>query len=217
METAYDIIPFWVIRMIMLGLYATGKVPFEKVVIHGLVRDREGQKISKSKGNVINPIEMVEKYGADSLRMGLIWGGLIENDITLDEQKINGQRKFANKIWNIARFVTSNQSVKDAAKNADDGLILSELKQTIKNVSKDLDKFRLNEAAQEVYDFVWHKFADIYIEKTKDRREEAQPTLEKVLTDSVKLLHPFMPFVTEQIWHEMGNKDLLISSSWPKV
>ena len=149
--------------------------------------------------------------------MGLIWGGLIENDITLDEQKINGQRKFANKIWNIARFVTSNQSVKDAAKNADDGLILSELKQTIKNVSKDLDKFRLNEAAQEVYDFVWHKFADIYIEKTKDRREEAQPTLEKVLTDSVKLLHPFMPFVTEHIWHEMGNKDLLISSSWPKV
>jgi valyl-tRNA synthetase len=217
METAYDIIPFWVIRMIMLGLYATGKVPFKEVVIHGLVRDREGQKISKSKGNVINPIEMAEKYGADSLRMGLIWGGLIENDITLDEQKINGQRKFANKVWNIARFVTSNQSVNKVAKNADDEIILNELKQTIKNVSKDLDKFRLNEAAEEIYDFIWHKFADVYIEKVKDRREEAQPTLEKVLADSVKLLHPFMPFVTEQIWHEMGNKDLLISSSWPKV
>ncbi len=217
METAYDILPFWVIRMIMLGLYATGKVPFEEVVIHGLVRDREGQKISKSKGNVINPIEMAEKYGADSLRMGLVWGGLIENDITLDEQKINGQRKFANKIWNIARFVTSSQFVKKTGKNADDELVLSELKQTIKNVTKDLNKYRLNEAAKEIYDFVWHKFADVYIERTKDRREEAQPTLEKVLTDSIKLLHPFMPFVTEQIWREMGNKELLISSEWPKA
>ena len=217
METAYDILPFWVIRMIMLGIYVTGDVPFKEVVIHGLVRDREGQKISKSKGNVINPIEMAEKYGADSLRMGLIWGGLIENDITLDEQKINGQRKFANKIWNIARFVTSNQPVKKAAKNADDEIILNELKQTVKNVSRDLDKFRLNEAAKEIYDFVWHKFADIYIEKTKERREEAQPTLEKVLDNSLRLLHPFMPFVTEQIWHEMGNKDLLISSGWPKA
>ncbi len=217
METAYDILPFWVIRMIMLGVYATGKVPFKEVVIHGLVRDREGQKISKSKGNVINPIEMTEKYGADSLRMGLVWGGLIENDITLDEQKINGQRKFANKIWNIARFVTSSQSVKKATKNADDELVLSELKQTIKNVSKDLNKFRLNEAAEKIYDFVWHKFADVYIEKTKDRRKEAQPTLEKVLVNSLKLLHPFMPFVTEQIWHEMGNNELLITSEWPKT
>jgi valyl-tRNA synthetase len=217
METAYDILPFWVIRMIMLGVYATSKVPFEEVVIHGLVRDREGKKISKSKGNVINPIEMAEKYGADSLRMGLIWGGLIENDITLDEQKINGQRKFANKVWNISRFVSSNQSKLKAAKNTDDELILTELKQTIKNVSKDLDKFRLNEAAEEIYDFVWHKFADVYIEKTKVRREEAQPTLEKVLNDSLKLLHPFMPFVTEKIWEQMGKKDLLISSEWPRV
>jgi valyl-tRNA synthetase len=160
---------------------------------------------------------MAEKYGADSLRMGLIWGGLIENDITLDEQKINGQRKFANKVWNISRFVSSNQSKLKAAKNTDDELILTELKQTIKNVSKDLDKFRLNEAAEEIYDFVWHKFADVYIEKTKVRREEAQPTLEKVLNDSLKLLHPFMPFVTEKIWEQMGKKDLLISSEWPRV
>jgi valyl-tRNA synthetase len=216
MNTSYDILPFWVIRMIMLGLYETGKVPFRDVVIHGLVRDREGQKISKSKGNVINPIEMSEKYGADSLRMGLIWGGLIENDITLDEQKINGQRKFANKIWNIARYVLSNRSSKKSVKNADDQWILDELNLTIKNVTKDLNKFRLNEAAEAIYDFVWHKFADIYIEKTKNRREEAQSTLEKVLTGSVKLLHPFMPFVTEQIWKEMGSRDLLISSSWPK-
>jgi len=223
METAYDILPFWVIRMIMLGLYVTGKVPFEAVVIHGLVRDREGQKISKSKGNVINPIEMAEKYGADSLRMGLIWGGLIENDITLDEQKINGQRKFANKIWNVARFVLTNKSTnKQISKstnkftNEDDKWIIEELKQTTKKVTKDLDKYRLNEAAAEIYDFIWHRFADVYIEKVKDRREDAQPTLEKVLIDSLKLLHPLMPFVTEQIWNEMGNKGLLISSSWPK-
>jgi valyl-tRNA synthetase len=225
METAYDILPFWVIRMIMLGLYSTGRVPFKEVVIHGLVRDRDGQKISKSKGNVINPVEMAEKYGADSLRMGLIWGGLIENDITLDEQKINGQRKFANKIWNIARFVLTNQSTnkqisKSANKstNEDDTWIIDELKQTTKKVTKDLDKFRLNEAAEEIYDFVWHKFADIYIEKVKERRIEAQPVLEKVLVDSIKLLHPFMPFVTEKIWSldfARDKGDLLISSSWP--
>lgn len=217
MNTGYDILPFWIIRMIMLGLYETGQVPFKEVVIHGLVRDREGQKISKSKGNVINPIEMSEKYGADSLRMGLVWGGLIENDITLDEQKINGQRKFANKIWNIARFVLSNQTSKKSVKNSDDEWILNELKLTNKTVTKDLNKYRLNEAAEEIYDFVWHKFADVYIEKTKDRREEAQPILEKVLTDSIKFLHPFMPFVTEQIWHEMGHKDLLITAKWPTV
>jgi valyl-tRNA synthetase len=219
METAYDILPFWVIRMIMLGLYATGKVPFREVVIHGLVRDREGQKISKSKGNVINPIEMAEKYGADSLRMGLIWGGLIENDITLDEEKINGQRKFANKVWNIARFVLSNetgsQKSKVKSQNIDDKWILDELKQTTQKVTKDLDKFRLNEAAEEIYDFVWHKFADIYIERVKERRIEAQPVLEKVLVDSIKLLHPFMPFVTEKIWGLTKSKELLIASAWP--
>jgi valyl-tRNA synthetase len=217
METAYDILPFWVIRMIMMGLYATGEVPFREVLIHGLVRDREGQKISKSKGNVIDPIEMADKYGADALRMGLLWGGLIENDVSLDEQKINGQRKFANKIWNIARFVLSNRSVNKSAENADDEWVLNELKLTIKKVTKDLDKYRLNEATEEIYDFVWHKFADVYLEKTKDRREEAQPVLEKVLINSLKLLHPFMPFVTEQVWHEMENKDLLISSEWPRA
>jgi valyl-tRNA synthetase len=219
MNTGYDILPFWVLRMIMLGLYVTGNVPFKEVVIHGLVRDREGHKISKSKGNVINPIEMAEKYGADSLRMGLIWGGLIENDITLDEQKINGQRKFSNKIWNIARFVLQEKASNEKAKiknlNTDDRWILEELKGTTKLVTRYLHKYRLNEAAEEIYDFIWHRFADIYIEKVKDRREEAQPILIKVLDKSLRLLHPFMPFVTEQIWSEMGKKELLISSEWP--
>jgi len=217
METAYDILPFWVIRMIMLGLYETNEVPFREILIHGLVRDREGRKISKSKGNVIDPIQMADKYGADALRMGLLWGSLIENDVSLDEQKINGQRKFANKIWNIARFILSNRSVNKSTKNADDEWILNEFKLTTKKVTKDLDKYRLNEAVEEIYDFVWHKFADIYLEKTKNRRADAQPVLEKVLINSLKLLHPFMPFVTEQIWSEMENKNLLISSEWPRA
>lgn len=223
METAYEILPFWVIRMIMLGLYATDKVPFREVLIHGLVRDREGQKISKSKGNVIDPIAMVDKYGSDALRMGLIWGALVERDITLDEQKIAGQRNFANKIWNVARFVFSNEtgakSLKLKAQSEDDKWIKAELKKTTKKVTKMLDTYKLNEAAEEIYEFVWHKFADIYLEKTKDRRADAQKTLELVLKDSLKLLHPFMPFVTETIWQQLSSsKDstLLISASWPK-
>ena len=220
METAYDILPFWVIRMIMLGLYATNEVPFKEILIHGLVRDREGQKISKSKGNVINPIEMTEKYGADALRMGILWGALIENDVALSEENINGQRKFANKIWNIARFVITNKQMNKSANesaNEDDKWIKSELKKTIKKVTKSLDKYRLNEAAEEIYDFVWHRFADIYIEKVKNRKADASPVLNFVLESSLRLLHPFMPFVTEQIWQEMGHKGLLITSTWPKA
>jgi valyl-tRNA synthetase len=162
--------------------------------------------------------------------MGLTWGGLIENDITLDEQKINGQRKFANKIWNVARFVLSNKQsekvkeCKSRSKNTDDQWILEELKKTIKSVTKDLNKYRLNEAAEEIYDFIWHKFADKYIERVKELksgrvevRERAIPVLNHVLDISLRLLHPFMPFVTEQIWKEMGNEELLISSEWPKA
>ncbi|MFH1863604.1 MAG: valine--tRNA ligase [bacterium] len=228
METAYDILPFWVIRMIMLGLYVTGEVPFREVVIHGLVRDKEGNKISKSKGNIIDPIEMTEKYGADALRMAMIWGALVENDIALSEDNVKGQGNFANKIWNIARFVLANKtddnptSLKLRGANADDRWILKELKDTTKKVTKALDKYRLNEAAEEIYDFVWHKFADVYIEKCKSRREEAQPVLTKVLDSSLRLLHPFMPFVTEAIWSELKNlrkypNQLLITSSWPKT
>ena len=219
METAYDIIPFWVIRMIMLGLYSTGDVPFKDVLIHGLVRDKEGQKISKSKGNVIDPLDMTQKYGADALRMGLIWGTLVENDISLSEDNIRGQRNFANKIWNIARFVLLEPKGKRIKRNEDDNWIVKELKITGKKVSRLLDKYRLNEAAEEIYDFVWHKFADVYLEKTKERKPEAQKTLEYVLQESLKLLHPFMPFVTEVIWQEAKERFdslTLIEASWPK-
>ena len=223
METAYDILPFWVIRMIMLGLYATDEVPFKEVAIHGLVRDREGQKISKSKGNVIDPIVMTEKYGADALRMSLVWGTLIENDISLSEDNVKGQRNFANKIWNVSRFVLTNRSnlklkIKNLKLNSDDRWILKELKETTKKVTKALDKYRLNEAAAEIYDFIWHKFADKYLESVKNRRAEAQPTLEKILDCSLRLLHPFMPFVTEAIYQQgfaKNRKDMLITAVWP--
>jgi valyl-tRNA synthetase len=220
METGYDILPFWVIRMIMMGYYQTSLPPFKEVLLHGLVRDKEGQKISKSKGNVIDPIEMAEKYGADALRMGLIWGTLIENDISLSEDNIRGQRNFANKIWNIARFVMMEPKGKRIKRNADDVEIVKALRQSIRKVTSLLDKYRINEAAEEIYDFVWHKFADLYLEKVKGRRTEAQKTLEFVLQESLKLLHPFMPFVTEEIWQEGKERfdsPILISADWPKA
>jgi len=220
METGYDIIPFWVIRMIMMGIYVTGDVPFRNVIIHGLVRDKFGQKISKSKGNVVNPLEMTEKYGSDALRMSMVWGALIENDISLSEENIKGQRNFANKVWNISRFILdNNQAAKSAKTNEDDKWIRKELIKTIGKVTTLIEKYKLSEASYEIYDFIWHKFADIYLEKVKDRKYEASKTLNYVLKSSLKLLHPFMPFVTEKIW-QIGfykeEKTLLINSSWPK-
>ena len=224
METAHDIIPFWVIRMIMLGLYETGEVPFREVLIHGLVRDKEGKKISKSKGNVIDPLVMVGRYGADALRMGIVWGALVENDISLSEDNIRGQRNFANKIWNVARFISdfttgrtyAGHRASPKVKSDEDEWIKKELRETTKRVTKALDNYHLNEAVEELYEFVWHKFADIYIEKVKHRNIEARPILEEVLKTSLKLLHPFMPFVTEAIWEELGEKEMLIISPWPK-
>lgn len=233
MNTSYDIIPFWVIRMIMLGFYQTKKPPFKVVLVHGLVRDKHGIKISKSKGNVIDPIEMVEKYGADALRMGLIWGANIDNDISLSEENIKGQRNFCNKLWNISRFVLSNklsgtnleiQKSKPKAKENSDKEILKKLAQTTNKITKLLDKYRLNEAAETLYNFIWKDFANDYLEKSKLRKEEAQPILEYVLYNSLKLAHPFMPFVTETIWtiwqeinkNNKNKQELLINSSWPK-
>jgi len=229
METAYDILPFWVLRMIMLGIYATGKVPFEEVLIHGLVRDKEGQKISKSKGNVINPLLMVEKYGADALRMGIVWGALVENDVALSEENIRGQRNFANKIWNVARFIyqfrpegkgsgLKARKRRPSTANKDDREVLDKLKKCAKEVTRDLEKYRLNEAAEKIYNFTWNDFANDYLEICKTRREEAEAVLEYVLLTALKLLHPFMPYVTEEIWqtvYEHPKEELLISSDWP--
>ncbi len=202
METGYDILPFWVLRMIMLGLYYTKQVPFRQVVLHGLVRDSSGEKISKSRGNVIDPLEMSKKYGADAVRMGLVWGALVENDIALSEDNIRGQRNFANKIWNIARYVYLEDKGKKSKRNKDDNQIIKELRWTEKKVNNLINKFRLNEAAEEIYDFIWNKFSNEYLEKVKSRRKEAQQTLEQVLKESLIMLHPFMPFVTEVVWQE---------------
>lgn len=191
MDPSYDILPFWVIRMIMLGIYSTDNVPFKEVLLHGLVRDEAGVKISKSKGNVIDPIDMVNKYGADALRIASIWGSLVENDNSLLEDNIRGQRNFSNKVWNIARFVLSHEqnrrtgeqesrkksvsrpqnqlSRRPRTENEDDRWIMNELKITTKKVTRALDKYRLNEAAEEIYDFIWHKFADVCLEKVKSR------------------------------------------------
>lgn len=236
MNTGYDILPFWVIRMLMLGIYATGATPFRDVLIHGLVRDKDGLKISKSKGNVINPLEMVQKYGADALRVGLVWGALLENDISLSEENIRGQRNFSNKIWNVSRFVFANRlnlklKINNLKLNEDDSWILKELDKTVEKVTGSIEKYRLNDAAEEIYDFVWHKFADRYIEKVKPRiansSQDAQVAiaiLYRVLNTSLRLLHPFMPFVTEAIWsfararnREVFDSPLLITAAWPKV
>lgn len=225
MDPSYDILPFWVIRMIMLGLYSTGKVPFRVVLLHGLVRDRYGIKISKSKGNVIDPIEMIDKYGADALRIALVWGSLVENDNSLSEENVRGQRNFSNKIWNVARYIYLEKSInlggyKKApnSKSDYDLKIVKQLKITVRKTTRLLERYRLNEAAEILYDFFWNKFANDYLEKTKSKRKDSQKTLEFVLQESLKLLHPFMPFVTEAIWQE--NKDgfdspTLITSLWP--
>jgi valyl-tRNA synthetase len=229
METAYDILPFWVIRMIMLGIFETGEVPFKTVVLHGMVRDKEGQKISKSIGNVINPLEMIEKYGADALRMGLIWGTLTENDISLSEDNIRGQRNFANKIWNVARFILADKENnlskatqrKIAPKSISkaDREIVSKLKVTARKATKLIEKYKFNEAAKELYDFIWNQFANSYLEENKIRKAKCQNTLEFVLQESLKMLHPFMPFVTESIWQigfAKDGRDMLIFARWPR-
>ena len=210
MNTAYDILPFWVMRMMMLGLYVTGKVPFETVLIHGLVRDKDGQKISKSKGNVIDPIMMTGKYGADALRMALVWGANVDNDISLSEDNVRGMRNFANKIWNASRFVAQSEvkSQKSKVKTK------NELNKTIRQVTEHLDKFKLNLAAEVIYDKFWHWYCDEIIEKAK-KGEVAKDELRRGLEVFLKLLHPFMPFVTEAVWQELGLPGQLILQSWP--
>jgi len=223
MNTSYDIILFWVIRMIMLGLYVTDDVPFENVVIHGLVRDKQGLKISKSKGNVIDPMEMVEKYGSDALRMGLLWGALIENDISLSEDNIRGQRNFANKLWNVARFISMDTNItlskvlsRPKTTDAHDKDILKKLDGVIKKVDTKMEKYKISEAVESIYNFVWNDLASEYLESIKSRKEDALPTLSYVLQNVLIITHPFMPFVTEAIWTNFNETNLLINASWPQ-
>ena len=192
------------------------------MVLHGTVLDPLGKKMSKSKNNVVNPLEIVDQYGADAARMALVYGTAFGNDQTLSHPKLQAMRNFTNKLWNIGRFIIDMrpEKVKSAPiLHKDDKWILEELDKTTKFVTVSLEKYRFNDAADALYEFIWHKFADKYIESSKNRREESQPILEKVLGESLKLLHPFMPFITEELWQRLPNKtqDSIMVSEWPII
>ena len=229
LETGWEIIRFWVSRMIMFGIYLTGKPPFEYVYLHGLVRALDGRKMSKSLGNVINPDEYMEKYGVDALRMGLISGTANGKDFAFPKDKIVAYRNFANKLWNMTRFfILMNEKLETPITNdqiPSKGLqkmdieILNKLNETIKKTDELLEKFRFAEAAETIYHFMWDEVAAKYIEEVKVRSDQYAGliVLRHVLLTGLKLLHPFMPFVTEAIWSEMPRKksDMLIISKWP--
>mgnify|MGYP003363851595 FL=1 len=228
--TGYDIIFFWVIRMVFSGLEQTGECPFDTVLIHGLVRDSQGRKMSKSLGNGIDPLEVIDKYGADALRMTLMTGNAPGNDMRFYWERVEASRNFANKVWNASRFIMMNiekAPVLDA-QPADltmaDKWILSKANSLVKEVTENMDKFELGIALQKVYDFIWEEFCDWYIEMVKPRlwddndttKAAAIWTLRTVLMDSLKLLHPFMPFITEEIFCNLQEEEpSIMISSWP--
>ena len=228
--TGYDIIQAWVSRMIFSGLEYMGERPFENVLIHGIVRDSQGRKMSKSLGNGIDPLEIIEKYGTDSLRFSLVLGITAGNDIRYMPEKLEAASNFANKLWNASKFVLMNLEDYEDNTNElnlcyEDKWILSKLNTIIQEVTNNIDNFDLGVATQKIYDFIWNEFCDWYIEIVKTRlydkenktRKAAQYTLNKVLSDSLKLLHPVMPFVTEKIYKQLYNNDeSIMISNWPK-
>ena len=229
--TGYDIIFFWVSRMIFSGLEHVGEVPFDTVLIHGLVRDSQGRKMSKSLGNGIDPLEVIDKYGADALRFTLITGNAPGNDMRFYWEKVEASRNFANKVWNASRFIMMNMPEDDIG-NVDvseltdaDKWILSKANTLAKDVTENLDKYEIGVAAAKLYDFIWEEFCDWYIEMVKPRlyndedttKKAALYTLKEVLTVSLKLLHPYMPFVTEEIFCTLQNKEeSIMISKWPE-
>lgn len=219
--TGYDIIFFWVAKMIFSSLKMTGKKPFENILIHGLVRDSKGRKMSKSLGNGVDPLEIIEKYGADALRFSLMLGNSPGNDMRYFDEKVEASRNFANKIWNAARFIHMNIDGKDIKneipKDLDmiDKWIISRFNSTVKEVVSNLDNFELGIAAQKLYDFIWDEFCDWYIEFSKILGKKE--VLLWVMTNLLKLLHPFMPFVTEEIWLSFPHeKESIMISDFPK-
>lgn len=229
--TGYDIITFWVSRMIFSGIEQTDKTPFHTVLIHGLVRDNLGRKMSKSLGNGIDPLEMIDKYGSDALRMNMISSNSPGNDMRFYVERCEAMRNFANKIWNASRYVMMNLSVEKnqlpdlSQLEISDKWILSRLNQTIAEVTENLDKYELGVAVSKVYDFIWDSYCDWYIELTKTRlygedagsKQTAQQVLLYVLDQFLRLLHPFMPFLTEEIWQAIPHDgDALIIAKWPE-
>jgi valyl-tRNA synthetase len=241
LETAYDILPFWVARMILMSTYLLGDIPFKHVYIHGLVLDGKGKKMSKSLGNIVDPLVMIEKFGTDATRLSLIIGTGPGNDSKFSEEKTRGYKHFANKIWNVTRFVLSSVaptdfSATDFATNfkdfsTEDQAYWDEFVALKKEVTDDMENFRYHLAGEKLYHYFWHRFADVVIESAKKKigfgvaedavspadRASAQMLLARILVDSLKLMHPFIPFVTEEIWSLMPipNKRMLLVEKWP--
>ncbi len=226
LETGRDIIFFWVARMIMFGLYLGKKAPFHTVYLHGLVNDAHNKKMSKSKGNVINPLELTEKFGTDALRIGLVVGNTPGTDLALREDKIKGYKNFANKLWNIARYILTETEGADlsVSLSESDALLRAELQEVIDDMTLDLENYRVYLAAEKIYHYVWHRLADELIEDSKKvlSGEDAEAiasrkaVLHSLLTDVLKALHPFMPFITEEIWKSVApGQNLLIVAKWP--
>jgi valyl-tRNA synthetase len=229
MSPAYEILSLWVSRMILMSGFHLGQVPFKTVMIHGMVRDKQGRKFSKSLGNGIDPLDIINLYGADALRMGLLVGTAIGNDIKFDENKVRGYKHFTNKIWNITRFVLSNIEGADLTRKPSlDGSHkewLDTLNFLVKEVTDDIENYRLYLAAEKLYHYIWHELADVIIEESKSDLESTEPDIKyraqwalyTILTTCLKLLHPFMPFVTETIWQSLPERDseLLLVAKWP--
>ena len=230
--TAYDIIFFWVIRMVFSGLEQTGKTPFHHVLMHGLVRDSQGRKMSKSLGNGIDPLEIIDQYGADALRLTLMTGNAPGNDMRFYMERVEASRNFANKVWNASRFIMMNLEKAEVPAKIDlasltsaDKWILSKVNTLAKDVTENLDKYELGIAVQKVYDFIWEEFCDWYIEMVKPRlyndedttKAAALWTLKTVLANALKMLHPYMPFITEEIFCTLcPEEESIMISSWPE-
>lgn len=220
METGYDILRWWVARMVMLGIYMTGKPPFNDVLLHGLVNDPLGKKMSKSKGNVVDPMELVNQYGADTVRFALVYGNATGNDQVLSYPKLEAAKKFINKLRNIQRFVLElkpSELQNRPNLNEDDKKAIKNLNNLVDDVTRAIERYDFNFALSMLYEFVWHYFADVYIEQSKKRRVEAQSTLEEVLKTSLILLHPFMPFITEELYQKLPDHlESIMIEKWPK-
>ncbi|WP_430393556.1 valine--tRNA ligase [Congzhengia minquanensis] len=228
--TGYDIIPFWVMRMMFSGIEHTGEVPFKYVFIHGLVRDAQGRKMSKSLGNGVDPLEVIDEFGADALRFTLATGNSPGNDMRFSTERVTASRNFANKIWNASRFVQMNLTIYELCVPAaselalEDKWILDKLNRLVSEVTENLDKFELGVAVAKLYDFIWDEFCDWYIELVKPRlydtenptNKTAQQVLSYVLSNTLKLLHPFMPFITEEIWLSLPHEgESIVIANWP--
>jgi len=223
----------WVSRMILMSGFHLGQVPFKTVMLHGLVRDKQGRKFSKSLNNGIDPLNIIDRYGADALRMGLLVGSAIGSDISFDENKVKGYKHFANKLWNIARFVLENTEGHDSSSklDADDQKRKKEFEELVQDITRDMEECRIYMAAEKIYHYVWHQFADVILEESKlilgnprspSTASEQSKNSKKVLItylldNSLRMLHPFIPFVTEEIWQSMPTKDapFLMVAKWP--